>query len=263
MAQALIHLGGTTGQASTASRWRRPALRRRQTGPASACFARVTKSPRRKNKSRSCNHSPLRRAASLRAPGPSIDIVVRQSGTWAPTKSRRAGLSAANPELVAYSADLTVHELDREHVLGRPDNPERGVGMGVKDFGTVAAVFAGPDIAVIACCIKGQPVRSATAFQCQSLFENRGHRIIHCPDINMRIIPAAALPHLFLIGGPTNPVQQPRVPGWVIGEARGNDLAGLEIDDLHSPKVHHVVHDVVARTVHGVRAKDSRIRADA
>src|SRR6516162_10113705 len=45
MAQALIHLGGTTRQGSTASRWRRPALRRRQTGPASACFARATKSP--------------------------------------------------------------------------------------------------------------------------------------------------------------------------------------------------------------------------
>src|SRR5215831_10786467 len=125
MAQALIHLGGTTRQGSTASRWRTPAaLRRRQTGPASACFARATTSPRRKNKSRSCSHSLLRRAASLRAPGPSIDIVVRQSGTWAPTRSRRAGLSAANPELVAYPADLTVHELDRDHVLGRPDNPE-------------------------------------------------------------------------------------------------------------------------------------------
>src|SRR5262249_21166260 len=114
------------------------------------------------------------------------------SGTWAPTKSRRAGLSAANPELVAYPAGFAVPELDCDHVLGRPDNPERGVGIGVKDFGAVAAAFAGRDIAVIACCIEGQPVRSAAAFQCQSLFENRGHRIIHCPDINMRVIPAAA-----------------------------------------------------------------------
>jgi hypothetical protein len=61
---------GTSRQGSTASRWRRPALRRRQTGAASACFARATKSPRRKNRSRSCTHSPLRRAASLRVPGP-------------------------------------------------------------------------------------------------------------------------------------------------------------------------------------------------
>jgi hypothetical protein len=61
---------GTSRQGSTASRWRRPALRRRQTGAASACFARATKSPRRKNRSRSCSHSPLRRAASLRVPGP-------------------------------------------------------------------------------------------------------------------------------------------------------------------------------------------------
>ena len=89
--------------------------------------------------------------------GPSIDIVVRQSGTWAPTKSRRAGLSAANPELVAYPADLCVHELDCDHILGRPDNPERGVGMGVKNFGAVAAAFAGRDITVIPRYIQGQP----------------------------------------------------------------------------------------------------------
>src|SRR5215469_1032027 len=80
----------------------------------------------------------------------------------------RAGLSAANPELVAYPADLAVHELDCDHVLAGPDDPERGVGAGVKDFGAVAAAFAGRDVTVIACYIEGQPVRSATAFQCQS-----------------------------------------------------------------------------------------------
>jgi hypothetical protein len=52
--------------------------------------------------------------------------------------------------LIAYPADLTVRELDCDHVLGGPDNPEPGVGVGVKDFGAVAAAFAERDITVIA-----------------------------------------------------------------------------------------------------------------
>jgi len=58
-------------------------------------------------------------------------------------------------------------------------------------------------------------------------------------------------------------VQQSRIVRRVIRETGSDDLTRLEIGNLHSPKVHDVVHDVVARTVHGVRAEDSGIRADA
>ena len=42
------------------------------------------------------------------------------------------GLSAANPELITYSADFAVHKLDRDHILGRTDEAKGGVGASVE-----------------------------------------------------------------------------------------------------------------------------------
>ena len=68
------------------------------------------------------------------------------------------GLSASNPVLIAHSADLAFCEVDFDHVLGRPDNAHKSVGAGIEDFGSIAAVFVGRNIGVIAFYIEGQPV---------------------------------------------------------------------------------------------------------
>ena len=76
------------------------------------------------------------------------------------------GLSAPNPVLIAHAADLAFCEVDFDHVLGRPDNADRSVGADIEDFGSIAAVFVGRNIGVIAFYIEGQPMRSPIAFQC-------------------------------------------------------------------------------------------------
>src|SRR3954451_4417358 len=79
----------------------------------------------------------------------------------------------------------------------------------------------------------------------------------------MRVIPAAALPDLSLVGCPANAVQQPRIAGWMIRDARGDDLTCLQIGDLHSPETSDIVDSVVARAVDCVGSENSRVGPDA
>src|SRR5215467_1063859 len=44
---------------------------------------------------------------------------------------------------------------------------------------------------------------------------------------------------------------------------RGDDLTRLQIDNLHPPKVGHIVYCITARAIHCIRSKDSRIRSYA
>ena len=53
------------------------------------------------------------------------------------------------------------------------------------------------------------------------------------------------------------------IAGRVVGQKCGDNPTRREIGDLHSPKVHYIVHDVVAGAVHGIGAEDPRIRTDA
>jgi hypothetical protein len=77
-------------------------------------------------------------------------------------------LAPSNPILITDLADLPVREVDLKHVFRRPDRADRGMGAGVKDFGSLRAVFAGCDIPVVASYIEGQPLRSVAASQGQS-----------------------------------------------------------------------------------------------
>src|SRR5262245_60934755 len=79
----------------------------------------------------------------------------------------------------------------------------------------------------------------------------------------MRVIPAAALPDLGLVGSPTDAVQQPRIAGRMIRDARSDDLAGLQIGDLHSPEASDIVDSVVARAVDCIGSEDARVGPDA
>src|SRR5437763_12315938 len=78
----------------------------------------------------------------------------------------------------------------------------------------------------------------------------------------MRVTPAAALPDLGLVGRPADAVQQSRIAGRMVRDARRDDLSGLEVGDLHSPEVSHIVYGVAARAVDRVRSEDARIRPD-
>src|SRR5260370_34520883 len=129
--------------------------------------------------------------------------------SWASPGASATGCdrsSSADAELIAHLADLAVDEVDFEHVLRRPDPPDRGMAFRIKDLGSVVAVFVRRDIAVIAVDREGQPVRAAAAAQRQRLLHDRGHRISHIPDIDVRIAWGAALPDLVLIGCPADSV---------------------------------------------------------
>src|SRR5436309_15352247 len=78
----------------------------------------------------------------------------------------------------------------------------------------------------------------------------------------MRVTPAAALNDLGLVGRRADAVQQSRIAGRMVRDARGEDLSGLEVGDLHSPEVSHIVCGVAARAVDRVRSEDARIRPD-
>src|SRR5580693_1675487 len=109
------------------------------------------------------------------------------------------------------------------------------MGAGIEDFGSIRAAFVGGDITVVALYIEGQPVRSATAAQRQSILQNRGHRIMHIPDVDVRVTPSATLPDLSLVGRPADAVQQSGFARRMVRDACSDDLTGLEIGDLHSP----------------------------
>src|SRR5947208_3455437 len=79
----------------------------------------------------------------------------------------------------------------------------------------------------------------------------------------MRVTPAPTLPYLGLVGRPADPVQQSSLAGRMIRDDCSDYLTGLEVGDLHSPEVSHIVHRVAARAVHRVRSENCRIRADS
>src|ERR1700740_1256762 len=62
-------------------------------------------------------------------------------------------LPSANPVLITNLTDFSVCKIDLEHVFRGPDHADRGVCVGVKDFGCIRAVFARCDINVIAFCL--------------------------------------------------------------------------------------------------------------
>src|SRR5215469_6870434 len=137
------------------------------------------------------------------------------------------------------------------------------MSVGVKDLGSVGAVFAGRHIAVISLYVEGQPVRSVAASQGQPLSHDGSHWIGHTPDVNARVIPRAVLPDLALIGGPADPMQQAGVARRVVLNICGDDPTRLEVGDLHPPQILHVVDHVVAFAVDGIGSEDTRIGSDA
>src|ERR1700739_962398 len=101
------------------------------------------------------------------------------------------------------------------------------MGAGIEDFGSIRAVFVGRDIPVVALYVEGQPVRSAAAAQRQPVLQDRGHRITHIPDVDMRVAPAATLPYLGLVRRPPDPVQQSSIARRMVWDAGGDDLTSL------------------------------------
>src|SRR5215472_5290857 len=76
------------------------------------------------------------------------------------------------------------------------------------------------------------------------------------------IIPGTTLPYLTLIRRPTNSMQQSNITRRrMIRNIRGDDLTRLQIANLHSPKVGHIVYCITARAIHCIRSEDSRIRS--
>src|SRR5256885_13097662 len=78
----------------------------------------------------------------------------------------------------------------------------------IENLCPVVAALVRRTLAVIAPDREGQPVRAAAAAQRPCLFEDGRHRLAHVPDIDMRVLPIAALPDLALIGGPADAVHQ-------------------------------------------------------
>src|SRR6267142_936103 len=79
----------------------------------------------------------------------------------------------------------------------------------------------------------------------------------------MRVTPTTILPDLSLVRCPADSVQQPSIALRMNRNVRGDDLTRLEVGDLHSPEVSHIVDGVIARAVYCIRSEDSRIRPDA
>src|SRR5204862_4944789 len=93
-------------------------------------------------------------------------------------------------------------------------------------------------------------------------FEDGRHRLAHVPDIDMRVLPIAALPDLALIGRPADPVHQSRTLARALRQFGGDDAAGLQVGDLHAPEAGHVVHDITAGAVDRVGTEDAGIGPD-
>jgi hypothetical protein len=130
--------------------------------------------------------------------------------------------------LVARRGDLAVRKVDFEQILRRADRPDRGMRVGVENFGLVSAVLVGRDITIIALDREGQPVRAAPAAQGQRLFQHRRHRRPHVPDVDVRVGCRAALPDLAFIGRPADAVRQAGI-GVPVGNGRGDDVAGFQV----------------------------------
>ncbi len=137
------------------------------------------------------------------------------------------------------------------------------MGVSVEYLGGVVAALVGRDIGVVAFNVEGQPMCPAAAFHADPLQQNWGHRIAHAPHIDVRIARAAALPHLALVGGPANPVQQPGFAGRMLSKAGGDDPAAPELGNLHPPQASHVVHHVAAHAIDRKGPKNAGVRADA
>src|SRR5215475_1102826 len=109
------------------------------------------------------------------------------------------------------------------------------MGADVKYLGSVVAALVGRHIRVITVDREGHPVRAFAAAHGEPLFEARRHWVRRVPYEYMRIPRAAAVPDLALVGRETDAVQQPGRPARVIRNRRGDDLAGLDVGDLHPP----------------------------